>query len=63
MLQLQPGASGEQTLVLPVESQLPFHLWRVGLAGELVAELLNFLFGKAGSSLFFGLSYSSPESP
>ena len=48
MLQLRSKASGVQTLVLPVESQLPFHLERVGLAGELVAELLNFRFGKSG---------------
>lgn len=35
-----PGASEE--------SQLTFLLEEVGLAGALVAELLNFLFGKAG---------------
>lgn len=43
--------------MLPVESQLPFHLGRVGLAGQLVAELLNFLFGKAGSSFLNALSF------
>lgn len=48
MLQLQSKASREQTPVLPVELQPPFHLKREGLAGELVAELLNFLFGKSG---------------
>lgn len=38
----------EQNLVLPVQLQLPFYLEKVGLAGELVAELFNFIFGKAG---------------
>lgn len=38
----------EQNLVLPVQLQLPFYLEKLGLAGELVAELFNFIFGKAG---------------
>lgn len=38
----------EQNLVLLVELQLPFYLEKVGLAGELVAELFNFIFGKVG---------------
>lgn len=62
MLPLQPRAPGGRTLGLPLDSQLPFYLENVGLAGELVAELLNFLFGKDGQSLFFGLIYGSPES-
>lgn len=48
MLQLSSRASGEQSLVFPVEQQLPFYLEKVGLSGELVAELLHFLFRKAG---------------
>lgn len=59
---LQARASRGQTLGLPLDSQLPFYLENVGLAGELVAELLNFLFGKDGQSLFYGLIYRSPES-
>lgn len=48
MLHLQSRASGGTDPGVSCRIAASFYLEKVGLTGELLTELLNFLFGKAG---------------